>query len=116
MHHVVHQSFAPCLHNVRCSVTISRESIFRYAHGDSIDTDPPMLDTEQSGWTKGEITKTLVPLMLSKNVQPAPECTCECHASCVSLSCICNMAIPLCTMFEAWQSTTLCCNEETKPL
>ena len=28
-----------------------------------------MLDTEQSGWTKREITKTLVPVMLPKNVQ-----------------------------------------------
>ena len=99
MHHVVHQSFAPGLQYLRCSVKISRESILRYAHGDSIDTDPLKLATVQSGWAKGEITITLVPLMLPKNVPSAPECSCECRASCVSLSCICNMAILLCTMF-----------------
>ena len=53
---------------------ISRESILRYAHGDSIDTDPLMLATVQSGWAKVEITVTLVPLMLPKNVPNAPEC------------------------------------------
>ena len=78
---------------------ISRESILRYAHGDSIDTDPLKLATIQSGWAKGEIAISLVPLMLPKNVPRAPECSCECCASCVSLSCICNMAILLCTMF-----------------
>ena len=78
---------------------ISIESILRYAHGDSIDTDPLKLATVESGWTQGEITITLVPLMLPKNVPHAPECCCECRASRVSLSCICNMAILLCTMF-----------------
>ena len=78
---------------------ISRESILRYAHGDSIDTIPLKLATVQSGWAKGETTITLVPLMLPKNVPRAPECSCECHALCVSLSCICNMAILLCTIF-----------------
>ena len=78
---------------------ISRESILRYAHGDSIDTDPLKLATVKSGWTKGEITITLVPLMLPKNVPHAPECACECCASCVSLSCICNIAILFCIMF-----------------
>ena len=78
---------------------ISRESILRYAHGDSIDTDPLKLATVQSGWAKGEIAITLVPLMLPKNVPSAPECSWECLASCVSVSCICNMAILLCTMF-----------------
>ena len=68
MHHVVHQSFATCLQYLRCSVKVSRESILRYAHGDSIDTDPLMLATVQSGWAKCEITITLVPLMLPKNV------------------------------------------------
>ena len=38
---------------------ISRESFLRYAHGDSIDTDPLKLATVQSGWTTGEITITL---------------------------------------------------------
>ena len=78
---------------------ISRESILRYSHGDSIDTDLLKLATVQSGWAKGEITITLAPLMLPKNVPSAPECSCECRASYVSLSCICNMAILLCTMF-----------------
>ena len=78
---------------------ISRESILRYAHGDSIDTDPLKLATVQSGWAKGEITITLVPLILPKYVPSAPECSCRFRASCVSLSCICNMAILLCTMF-----------------
>ena len=63
---------------------ISRESILRYAHGDSIDTDPLNLATVQSGWANGEITITLVPLMLQKNVPSAPECSCECRASYVS--------------------------------
>ena len=92
MHHVAHQSFAPCLQYLRCSVKISRESIFRYAHGDAIDTDSLRLDAVQSGWTKGEITKTCP-------CDAAKECSCEWHASCVSLSCICIMAILLCTMF-----------------
>ena len=48
---------------------ISRESILRYAHGDSIDTDPLKLATVQSGWAKGEITINLVPLMLQKMCQ-----------------------------------------------
>ena len=78
---------------------ISRESILRYAHGDSIDTDPLKLATVQSGWAKCEITINLVPMMLPKNVPSAIECFCECRASCVSLSCIYNMAILLCTMF-----------------
>ena len=56
-----------------------------------IDTDPLKLATVQSGWAKGEITITLVPLMLPKNVPSAPECSCECCASGVSLSCICNI-------------------------
>ena len=60
MHHVVQQSFAPCLQYLRCSVKISRESILRYAHGDSIDTDPLKLATVQSGRAKGEITISLV--------------------------------------------------------
>ena len=99
MHHVVHQSFALCLQYLRFSVKISRESILRYAHGDSIETDQLKLATVQSGRAKSEITITLVPLMLPKNVPHAPECSCQCRASCVSLSCICNMAILLCTMF-----------------
>ena len=78
---------------------ISSESILRYAHEDSIDTDPLKLATVKSGWAKGEITFTLVPLMLPKNVPSAPGCSCECPASCVSLSCIFNKAILLCTMF-----------------
>ena len=69
---------------------ISRESILRYAHGDSIDTDPLKLATIQSGWAKCEITITLVPLMLPRNVTHAHGCSCECRASCVSLSCICQ--------------------------
>ena len=73
---------------------ISRESILTYAHGNSIDTDPLKLATVHTGWVKGEITITLVPLMLPR----APECSCECRASSVSLSCTCNMAILLCTM------------------
>ena len=100
MHPVVHQSFALCLQYLRkYSVKISRESILRYAHGDSIDTDPLKLATVQSGWAKGEITITLVPLMLPRKVSRNPECSCECRASCVSLSCICNIAILLCTVF-----------------
>ena len=78
---------------------ISRDTILRYAYGDSIDTDTLKLATVQSGWAKGEITITLIPLMLPKNVPSASECSCECRASCVSLSCICNLAILLCTMF-----------------
>ena len=72
---------------------IAIESIFRYAYGDSFDTDRIRLNTVQSGWTKGEITHILD---TAKNVQRAPECSCKCHASCVSLSCICNMAILIC--------------------
>ena len=48
---------------------ISRESILRYAHGDSIDTGPLKLATVQSGWAKCEITITLVPMMLPKMCQ-----------------------------------------------
>ena len=65
---------------LRCFVKISRESILRFAHGDSIDTDPLKLATVQSGWAKGEITITLLPLMLPKNVPRAPEWSCECRA------------------------------------
>ena len=50
---------------------ISRESILRYALGDLTDTDQLKLATVQSGWAKGEITITLVPLMLPKNVSRA---------------------------------------------
>ena len=52
---------------------ISREYILRYANGDSIDTDPLKLATVQSGWAKGEITITVVPLMLPMNAPRAPD-------------------------------------------
>ena len=77
---------------------ISRASIHRYAHGDSIDTDP--LKLVQSGWAKGEITITLVPLMLPKNVPSAPECFCECRASCVSLKGTATLMISMFYMNE----------------
>ena len=88
----------------------------------AVDTDPPSLDPVQFGWTKDETSKTLVPVMLPKTVQLAPEdvlklikCSCESQSPCESLRCTCNKARLSCTIFCACQGAALCCNEQTKP-
>ena len=88
----------------------------------AVDTDPPDLDPVDYGWTKDETTKTLVPVMLPKNMQLAPEdvlklikCSCESQSPCGSLRCTCNKARLSCTIFCACQGMALCCNEQTRP-
>ena len=89
----------------------------------AVDSDPPRVDPVKFGWIKDERSKTLVPVMLPKNVPLAPEdvlklikCSCESQSPCGSLRCSCNKARLSCTIFCACQGAALCCNEQTRPV
>ena len=120
-------SCAPKLHSLPPTSEVFCESVKRvhlqtctWKH--AVDTNPPDLDAVDCGWTKDVTTKTLVPVMLPKNVQFAPEdvlklikFSCESQSPCGSLKCTCNKARLSCTIFCTCQGTALCCNEQTRP-
>ena len=83
--------------------------------------DPPELNPVDYGWEQNEVTKSLNPGMLPKNIKLAPQevlllikCSCGRESLCGTLRCRCNSARLSCTIFCACQGDVLCSNEQTK--
>ena len=85
------------------------------------EIDPPKMDPVDYGWEKNEATKSLVPVMLPKDVKLAPpevlqliKCSCGSETPCGTLRCRCNSARLSCTIFCACQGSVICSNGQTK--
>ena len=74
------------------------------------ESDPPDMNPVDFGWKKNEDTKSLIPIMLPKDVELAPpevlqliKCSCASETPCGTLRCRCNSSRLSCTIFCACQ-------------
>jgi len=86
-----------------------------------LSEDPPDMDPCNFGWSKDEPTKSLVPVSVPDDVEPAPpeilqviRCGCSTDQPCSTGRCKCTRAQLTCTFFCSCNAENVCYNQWTK--
>ena len=86
----------------------------------ALEVNPPMVEFTH-GWTKDEVSSTLIPCPLPQDVKPAPDdvlkrirCGCSSTRPCATARCSCPASRLSCSVFCGYHGAEDCCNEQTK--